>query len=166
MPRVFVGLGSNVGDRLSFVKDALLRLQALPDTIVERVSSVYETEPVGLREQPLFLNAVVECLTVRSPREFIHDLKSIEQQVGRTQHMRWGPREIDLDLLFYDALVMEEDGVQIPHAEVERRRFVLEPLNELAPEFIDPRTHRTMKELLQATFDRSLVTKTSIRLER
>ncbi len=166
MPRVFVGLGSNVGDRPSFLRDALLRLQALPDTIVERVSSVYETEPVGLREQPLFLNAVAECRTTRSPREFVRDLKNIEQQVGRTQHARWGPREIDLDLLFYDALVVEEDEIQIPHAEAERRRFVLEPLNELAPEFVDPRTHRTVKELLHATLDRSLVTKTSISVER
>jgi 2-amino-4-hydroxy-6-hydroxymethyldihydropteridine diphosphokinase len=165
MAHVFISLGSNLGDRLSFLRAAVKSIDQLPETTVTQASSVYETEPVGVENQPFFLNAVAECDTGLNPTTLLLRLRAIEEDLGRRTRVRWGPREIDLDLLYYDDLILESEGVSIPHPEIAHRRFVLMPLNEIAPDIVDPRSHETVRELLQRTEDPHGVHRTSFRLE-
>lgn len=160
MKSIFLGLGSNVGDRLRFLQKAAEAVSGFSATSVIRSSAVYETEPVGEKEQPDFLNAVLEIESELPPQELFSRLKEIEKDLGRTQTVRWGPREIDVDLLYYGHLVMEGENLRIPHPEVARRRFVLGPLAELAPDFRDPLQGRTVLDLLHACGDTSAVRST------
>ena len=130
--RVHVGLGSNVGDRLGSLRAAVAALRTHDDIRVTAASSVYETDPVG-PEQPDFLNAAIEIETDLAPQELLHVLKSIEGELGRIPRERWGPREIDLDLLVYGDLVCDEEGLEVPHPRIGGRAFVLVPLEEIAP---------------------------------
>lgn len=135
--RVFIGLGSNLGDRVAFLKAGVTALRATPGIEVTRTSSVYETEPVG-PAQPLFLNAVAELRTDIGARELLALLKEIETQVGRMPGKHWGPREIDLDILLYGSGVIDEPDLVVPHPEMTWRAFVLVPLLEIAPEISIP----------------------------
>lgn len=157
MKSIFLGLGSNVGDRLRFLQKAVGAVGGLSATSVIRSSTVYETEPVGEKEQPDFLNAALEIESDLAPEELFLRLKEIEKNLGRTQTTRWGPREIDIDLLYYGHLIIEAENLRIPHPEVARRRFVLTPLAELAPDFMDPRERQTVLELLHTCRDTSRV---------
>jgi 2-amino-4-hydroxy-6-hydroxymethyldihydropteridine diphosphokinase len=130
LTEAFVGLGSNVGDRLSYLRRAVVALRELGDV---RVSSVYETEPVG-PPQDLFLNAVAVVDTVLRPQELLDELKRIESSLGRIPRERWGPREIDLDLLLYGDQSVDEPLLTVPHPELTKRAFVLVPLSEIAPD--------------------------------
>jgi 2-amino-4-hydroxy-6-hydroxymethyldihydropteridine diphosphokinase len=132
--RAFVGLGSNVGDRLENLRRAVAELRS--DVEVVRTSSAYDTDPVG-PPQPNFLNAVVEVRTSLGARELLAVLKSIEQRIGRVGGERWGPREIDLDLLLYGSDEIDEPDLQVPHPEIWERAFVLVPLAEIAPELVE-----------------------------
>ena len=132
-PRWFLGLGSNLGDRRSFLAAALREIGSLPRTVVTGLSSVYLTDPVGKVEQPPFLNQVVEVTTVLAPRALLEATQEIERRLGRERSERWGPRNIDIDLLWYDGPAIREAGLEVPHPRLEERRFVLEPLAELAP---------------------------------
>ncbi len=132
-PRWFLGLGSNLGDRRSFLAAALREIGSLPRTVVTGLSSVYLTAPVGKVEQPPFLNQVVEVTTVLAPRALLEATQEIERRLGRERSERWGPRNIDIDLLWYDGPAIREAGLEVPHPRLEERRFVLEPLAELAP---------------------------------
>ena len=127
----YIGLGSNVGDRLEQLRHAASLLDSSDSVDVVVASSVYETEPVG-PEQPDFLNAVVEVRTTLSARELLARLKEIEAEIGRTPSERWGPRAIDLDLLTYGDESIEEDDLQVPHPRIAARAFVLVPLAEIA----------------------------------
>ena len=127
----YVGLGSNVGDRLEHLRHAVSLLDSSDGIEVAVASSVYETEPVG-PEQPDFLNGVVEVRTTLSAREVLARLKEIEAEIGRTSSERWGPREIDLDLLTYGEESIEEDDLHVPHPRMGERAFVLVPLAEIA----------------------------------
>jgi 2-amino-4-hydroxy-6-hydroxymethyldihydropteridine diphosphokinase len=135
--RVFVGLGSNVGDRLGYLRAAVSSLRAVDGVEVVAMSSVYETDPVG-PEQPDFLNAVVELATDVAADELLRRCKAIESDLGRVPRQRWGPREIDLDLLLYGDTRIETDDLVIPHAQLAARAFVLVPLEELAPAYEIP----------------------------
>jgi 2-amino-4-hydroxy-6-hydroxymethyldihydropteridine diphosphokinase len=129
----YVGLGSNLGDRESLIRDAARLLGA------RRLSTVRETEPWGLVDQPSFLNAVAELETPRTARELLDELLDIEQRLGRERvGPRWGPRKIDLDLLLYGDALLDEPGLVVPHPRLHERRFVLEPLAELAPDLVVP----------------------------
>jgi 2-amino-4-hydroxy-6-hydroxymethyldihydropteridine diphosphokinase len=131
--RVFVGLGSNLGDREATILRALGRLQDEPGLVVGRVSSLRETDPVGFVDQPRFLNGVVELETDLPARDLLTRLLAIERDLGRTrgQGPPLGPRTIDLDLLLYGEDSIAEAGLQVPHPRLHERRFVLEPLAEL-----------------------------------
>ena len=162
--RAFVGLGSNLGDRIGFLNAAALRLTTIPDTRIVWCSSVYETAPVGNTDQGMFLNAVAELETTLHPTELLPKLKEVERSVGRTPAARWGPREIDLDILLYDGLVCTDEMVTVPHPELEKRRFVLVPLREIAPDVVHPVSGMTVEELANAVRDEGRVTRTSYRI--
>ena len=135
--RVFVGLGSNVGDRLGSLRAAVSALRACEGVEVVATSSVYETDPVG-PEQPDFLNAVVELSTEVAAEELLRRFRTIESDLGRVPRERWGPREIDLDLLLYGDRRIETDDLVVPHPQLAARAFVLVPLEELAPAYEIP----------------------------
>jgi 2-amino-4-hydroxy-6-hydroxymethyldihydropteridine diphosphokinase len=133
MTSAYVGLGSNVGDREANLRQAVEWLRKADGVDIIRVSSIYETAPVGYLEQPDFLNAVVEIKTTLSPPELLAVTKSIEREQQRVRQVRWGPRTIDLDILLYGDAEVEEDNLRLPHPEVGNRAFVLVPLAEIAP---------------------------------
>jgi 2-amino-4-hydroxy-6-hydroxymethyldihydropteridine diphosphokinase len=132
MPRVYIGLGANLGDREATIRQALALLEAHGDVELEAVSSLRETDPVGYEDQPRFLNGAAALWTELSPRALLELLQDVERRLGRDRSgPRWGPRTVDLDLLLYDGETVNEPGLQIPHPRLAERRFVLEPLAEL-----------------------------------
>ena len=130
MTRVWLALGSNLGDRAGYLRAAR---EALPDAGITMVqaSRVAETDPVGIRDQPRFLNQVLEVETSLEPRPLLDAVKAVEQQLGRVTRERWGPREIDIDILRYDGRTVDEPGLHIPHPELPNRPFLLDLLQEL-----------------------------------
>ena len=148
MTIAYIGLGANLGDREGNLRAALERLRGLGPL---RVSSFRATEPVGVIEQPPFLNAAAELETDLPPRELLARLLEIERDLGRerAEETRWGPRPIDLDLLVYGAETIDEVGLTVPHPRLAERRFALEPLHELAPDLALP-DGRRIRDLLDA----------------
>jgi 2-amino-4-hydroxy-6-hydroxymethyldihydropteridine diphosphokinase len=147
---IFLSLGSNLGDRKLNLTRAVTSLQTSGRLRVVGTSSLYETEPVGREDQPWFLNAVVRAETVLSPHELLALLKGVERQLGRgAGSQRCGPRTIDLDILLYGSQTVSSPDLIIPHPGLEKRRFVLEALAELAPRRIHPVRHRTINYLLK-----------------
>ncbi len=163
--RVFLGLGSNVGDRQKFLNLAVTEIKRIPATKLVWASSVYETSPYGNQDQPPFLNAAAELETELLPADLLSKLKEIETGLGRVSHERWGPREIDLDILLYDGLVVSDSFVTVPHPELEKRRFVLVPLREIAPDVVHPVSGQTATELAEACRDVGRVVKTQFRIQ-
>ena len=133
MTLAYVGLGANLGDREGTIRAAVAELPG-----VVAVSTLRETDPVGITDQPRFLNGVAALETRLAPRELLDVLLAVERLLGRERGQRWGPRTIDLDLLLYGDDVIDEAGLTIPHPRLHERRFVLEPLAELAPELVIP----------------------------
>lgn len=149
--RSFVGLGSNVGDRCQNVRAAV---DALGDSAeLYRVSDLYETAPVGYLDQPWFLNAVVELRWARGSVELLARLKEIERALGRKPRFRDGPREIDLDLLLFGNEISSSEELTVPHPRMHERRFVLDPLVEIAPDAFHPLLCKTARELLEVLRD-------------
>lgn len=142
--KCFIGLGSNLGEREAMIRLALDDLARLPGTTLVRASSLYDTEPVGETEQPNFLNAVAQIDTELTARQLLWNLQLIERRLGRVRTNRWGPRTIDLDLLLYGNVVIEEADLKVPHPELERRSFVLVPLVELDPLLVHPVSGETL----------------------
>jgi 2-amino-4-hydroxy-6-hydroxymethyldihydropteridine diphosphokinase len=153
----FIGLGSNIGDRQKHLNDAAAALRSVPETRFVWASPVYESDPYGKTDQEKFLNAVVEIETGLEPASLLPHLKSIEQHLGRTHTERWGPREIDLDILLYDGLVYNDASLQVPHPDLANRRFVLFPLKEIAPDLVHPVNGMTVSELLASCSDHGRV---------
>ncbi|MBF0549101.1 MAG: 2-amino-4-hydroxy-6-hydroxymethyldihydropteridine diphosphokinase [Deltaproteobacteria bacterium] len=154
---VYLGLGSNLGDKVSQIQSAVARLKELPGFIFGRVSSLYRTAPVGVKDQDDFVNAAVQGTTVWKPEELLRALKTIENDLGRRPSFRWGPRAIDLDILLYGDQVISSETLIIPHPEMHRRRFVLVPLSEIAAEVKHPILQASIRELLGALSDLSPV---------
>jgi 2-amino-4-hydroxy-6-hydroxymethyldihydropteridine diphosphokinase len=144
----YLGLGSNLGDRQAYLQAALDAMP--PDVRPRRRSPIYETAPWGYTEQADFLNQVVEAETELEPLALLRHLKAIEQRVGRQASFRYGPRQIDIDILLYDDLVFEEDGLSIPHPRLQERAFALKPLADLAPDYLHPVLGKTIRELLES----------------
>jgi len=143
---VYLSLGSNLGDREGYLRNALQLLRAA-GLDLKRVSGIYETEPRDLTGQPLFLNLVSELETDRPPRDLLRIAQQVEEKLGRERIIEKGPRTIDIDILFHGDLILETVRLTIPHPRLAQRRFVLEPLAELAPGYVHPVLGKTIREL-------------------
>lgn len=155
MVEACVGLGSNLGDRRGHLRAALAELRRAGRLLA--VSPLYETEPVGLREQPLFLNAVARLETELAARQLLERLLDIEAERGRARREKDGPRTLDLDLLCYGDRILKEEGLVVPHPRLHLRRFVLEPLAAAAPGWRHPVLGKTVEELLAGLEDRAVM---------
>jgi len=148
MATAYLGVGSNLGNRLAFLRGGRDSLVNHFEITLRRVSGVYETEAVGgPADNPPFLNAVLEIETPLSPRELLAACLAVEDEFGRSRPMEWAPRTLDIDLLLYGEVVVAEADLQIPHPRLHERTFVLEPLREIAPDLIHPVLHRTIAAL-------------------
>jgi 2-amino-4-hydroxy-6-hydroxymethyldihydropteridine diphosphokinase len=161
---VFIGLGSNLGDRRANLLEALERIRKVPDTRIIKESSLYESEPHG-DAKTWFVNGVIEIETTLTPENLLKKLKAIEAAMGRkrVKGKRWGSRIIDLDVLFYGSLVVKKRTLKIPHPELANRRFVLLPLSELGPQVVHPILQASVSELLASVKDAKRVSLMPIR---
>ncbi len=153
---VFIGIGTNLGDREANCVEALLRVSRF--ATVEKVSPLYETEPVGVgNRQPFFLNAVAVIGGAPAPEELLEKLQTVEKDMGRTEKGSNNPRIIDMDILFHGHTVMESENLKIPHPLAYLRRFILEPMLQVAPDFTHPVLGKTVREMLKSLNDKASV---------
>ncbi|HSW50886.1 MAG TPA: 2-amino-4-hydroxy-6-hydroxymethyldihydropteridine diphosphokinase [Bryobacteraceae bacterium] len=150
MKTVYLSLGSNLGERERMLQEAL-RLLAVPGLRILRLSPIYETEPRDLKAQPWFLNLVAEAETTLFPRQLLARVQKVERQLGRKRTVAKGPRSIDIDILLYGDSVIDAADLIVPHPRMTQRRFVLQPLADLAPDLRHPVLKRTVRELLAGT---------------
>ena len=156
MKRVYLSLGSNLGDRVASIRKAIERLGG-SGIEVRRLSALYKTEPVDLRDQPWFVNCAAEADTDLMPLQMLKKLKAIERALGRRAGIPKGPRTMDIDILLYGDTIMQSTQLTIPHPRLAQRRFVLVPLREIAPGVRHPVTRRTILEMLEEVKDPSQV---------
>lgn len=158
MNKAYLLTGGNEGDRFLHMQEARANIELICGQLLQ-VSSLYETEPWGNTDQPDFLNQVILIDTKLSPEELLRAILSIEKKGGRKRTVKNAPRTIDIDILFYNDLILEKPGLSIPHPRIADRRFVLEPLNEISPEFIHPVIGKTIHRLLLECKDELAVKK-------
>ena len=162
MYAAYIGFGSNIGNRLKHIQNAIHALSKTEGISLQKISSVYKTDPVGYEAQAEFLNGVVEIQTNLSPLSLLHTLKDIETAIGRQHRIRWGPREIDLDLLIYEDLCIQTEKLVVPHPEMHLRRFVLVPLAEIAPNLVHPVFQESIQTLLERLEDDKSVSESGL----
>ena len=148
--RAFIGAGANLGEPVRQIRQALDELEKSPGVKFLGVSSLYRTQPMGPIAQPPFVNAVFSLEYGMSPQDLLALLLSVEEKMGRIRRERWGPRVIDLDLLFFDEAIISEQGLEVPHPRLHERRFVLTPLVEIAPDVVHPILKKSAFDLLAA----------------
>ncbi|MBO0526923.1 2-amino-4-hydroxy-6-hydroxymethyldihydropteridine diphosphokinase [Clostridium botulinum] len=146
MHTAYVAFGSNIGEKENYIKRALEKIEEREIKII-KVSPIYETEPYGVLDQDSFLNGVVKIETNLTPEDLIEVLLDIEKQLDRVRERRWGPRTIDLDIIFYDDLIINKNNLIIPHKDMENREFVLKPLCDIDKNFIHPVLKKSVKQL-------------------
>ncbi|HSH24549.1 MAG TPA: 2-amino-4-hydroxy-6-hydroxymethyldihydropteridine diphosphokinase [Massilibacterium sp.] len=154
MNKAYLALGSNVGDRYYYLKQALQKVSATEEIEMTRMSSIYETDPVGYENQDCFLNMVIEVKTTFSPHDLLLYLQRVERELGRKRDVRFGPRTLDLDILLYEEEKIETDSLQIPHPRMTERAFVLIPLKEINKDIVIPREHRSLTQLIEEAEDK------------
>lgn len=147
--KVYLGLGSNVGDREEYIEQAIFLLEKNPAIQVSKRSANYETEPEGGADQPPFINAAVSIITKLPPEKLLEVCQEIETALGRDREMEWGPRTMDIDILLYEDQIISEDKLQIPHPLMHERMFVLKPLKEIAPNAIHPVLEKSVEDLYE-----------------
>lgn len=145
----YIAFGSNMGDKKKYLDDAIQGLRDMKEIVVEKVSEYLVTEPYGGVEQDEFLNGALRVRTLLSPEELLDRLHVLEQAADRKRIVRWGPRTLDLDILFYDDAIIDTEVLHVPHIDMENRDFVLKPMVEIAPYFRHPVLNRTMSQLLE-----------------
>jgi len=155
MPRVFLSLGSNLGNRKDYLNKAIEKLRQ-NNLKITKISNIIETEPYGHKEQGEFLNMALEAETDLKPSELMQLIFKIEEDLGRKRTLKWEPRVIDIDIIFYDSLVVDELNLKIPHPDMQNRLFVLKPMQEIAPHFIHPVFKKSIKELLEELKSREI----------
>jgi 2-amino-4-hydroxy-6-hydroxymethyldihydropteridine diphosphokinase len=148
MHSVIIAIGTNLGNRRKNINIAIQKMKE-NGIDVEKISPVYETAPYGYTEQPAFLNCAILGKTNLSPHELLDTLLSIEKEMGRVRKIHWGPRIIDLDIIFYDNLIIDEPNLKIPHPDMQNREFVLKPISDIAPCFVHPKFCKTVKTLYE-----------------
>lgn len=153
----FLGIGSNLSTPVNNCLRAIESISSIKGINVIQWSSLYRTEPVGFSKQEWFVNGVVKVSTILSPHSLLRALQEIEYSMGRRRTAKWGPRTIDIDILFYGNDIVKDDKLTIPHPEVDKRRFVITPLCEIAPYFIHPVLGASVRELLNRLMDKSEV---------
>jgi 2-amino-4-hydroxy-6-hydroxymethyldihydropteridine diphosphokinase len=149
----YIGFGANLGDRLAACRKALMRLAGLPGCTLMMISSLYESEPVGVTDQPRFVNGVALMTTEGDAHWLLRHLLAIEGDLGRVRGARWGPRTMDLDLLLFDEEIITSVALTVPHPRLHERRFVLQPLNDIAPGLRHPVLGKSVAELLAGLGD-------------
>lgn len=152
--RVYLSLGSNIGNKRKNLLEAIRKIGELENTEVVKSSTILETEPFGYLEQDNFLNACLEVKTLMTAQEFLKEILQIELDMGRVREIKWGPRIIDIDILFYDKEIIEEDNLAVPHPWICEREFVLDPLFEIAPNYIHPLEKKTITMLARKLKER------------
>ena len=145
--KIYLGLGSNAGDRAENITSALSFLQSSGLAAVKKISSLYETSPIGPKQRS-FYNAVAEAETALAPKDLLALVKQAERLLGRRVSKRWGPRIIDIDILFYGQSIVKIKNLTIPHAQILKRLFTLMPMNEIAPDFVHPTLNRKINAIL------------------
>ena len=145
--KAFLGLGANLGDRKNTITNAIGKLQNHPEINILKQSSIIETDPYGNENQPRFLNCVIKVQTDLNPEHLLEVCNAIENELGRIRMGKWGPRTIDIDILFIDDMVIHSHDLVVPHQEVHLRKFVLDSLEEIEPEFVHPVLKKTVKEI-------------------
>ncbi len=153
MEKVFLGLGSNIGNRAGYIKKAVKGISLIKGINVIAKSSLYETEPWGLKNQRKFLNCVIVCLSKLDSDDLFRNLRKLERRLGRKRSVKWGPREIDIDILFFGVRIIKTIDYTIPHPMIAERNFVLVPLIELSPLFIHPVLKINLENLLKKSND-------------
>lgn len=153
--KVYLSVGSNLGERQQFLQAAVNLLHECREIRKVKVSNLIETAPYGYTDQPPFLNGAVELETLFTPQELLHLLNKIEAELGRERLIHWGPRTVDLDIIFYDDEIIAEADLIIPHVDMQNRLFVLEPLNMLCPGKVHPVLHRTVAQLRQELLEKA-----------
>lgn len=155
----FIALGSNIGDKLNYLKSAVKLIHDDKNCLVEKASSVFETKPYGVKNQDNFFNAVIQIKTEFIVLNLLTFLKNLEKEIGREKGMRWGPREIDLDILFYNNLIYTDERLTVPHKEIEQRDFVLTPLKEIAAQFIHPALNVKISDIYIESSESNIIRK-------
>ena len=155
----YIAIGSNKGDRFNYLSGAIQEISRDKNNVIERVSSIYETLPFGYKDQGNFYNAAIKINTDYRLLELLDVLKSIEKKIGREDSPKWGPREIDLDILFYNDLIFSDDRITVPHKEVSKRDFVLIPLCEIAPDLIHPALNQRICDICIVESEKTVIGK-------
>ncbi|MGN6401075.1 MAG: 2-amino-4-hydroxy-6-hydroxymethyldihydropteridine diphosphokinase [Flavisolibacter sp.] len=158
MNEVYLLIGGNMGDRMMYLTKAKKEIEKQCGQIIQQ-SSVYETAAWGMEDQAAFLNLVLEIETQLSPQQLLKTILTIEETLGRKRNIKYGPRLIDIDILLFGDAIIDVHGLKVPHPQMQHRRFVLEPLNEIAPEKIHPVLQKTIAQLLSACTDPLTVNK-------
>lgn len=152
---IYLGLGSNVGDKTKFLMDAVHLLGKKLNIV--KTSRIYSSKPVGYTEQDIFLNMALYCQTDMDIKSLFSFVKEVEKKVGRVERFKWGPREIDIDILFFNNEIYNSDSLTVPHQRLHERDFVLVPLVDINPKLIHPVFNKTVEELLKEVKERSIL---------